>query len=148
MVHVPVDTGGRPFLECRFVYRLGKRVFGPVSASAVSPVITKGSSRLDPGSPFGMGIYLYRYGDTPEGWAAMEKAAQMAMAAGVKWSREEFYWGVVQRERGSYDWRHYDKVVDTATAHGISIYGLIDYWNDWTNGLYFIVKNQALKMLF
>ena len=62
----------------------------------------------------------------------MTKAAEIAMAAGVKWSREEMQWAIIEPERGKFDWSRYDAVVETANSHGISVYGLIDYWNEWT----------------
>lgn len=124
---------GRPFAECEFRYRTGSRSYGPVTASAVASLTTKGSDKLDPASIFGMGVYLYRYyPDAPDSARQMERAADLAMAAGVKWSREEFYWGIIETERGKFDWSHYDRVADTARRHGISVYGLIDYWNPWT----------------
>ena len=44
---------------------------------------------------FGMGVYLYRYSDPEQ----MDRAAQIAQDIGVKWSREEFYWGAIERRR-------------------------------------------------
>ncbi|MHB1000317.1 MAG: beta-galactosidase [Armatimonadota bacterium] len=125
-------AGSRPFVECEFQYKTGGYTYGPITASAVSELADKGSSTLEPESPFGMGVYLYRYQNDPIGAKMMTKAAEMAMAAGVKWSREEFMWSAIQPERGKFDWSRYDKVVDTAYSHGISVYGLIDYWSEWT----------------
>jgi len=47
---------------------------------------------FEPDSPIGVGLYLYRYPDTEEGHRIMGRAAAMAQAAGVKWTREEFLW--------------------------------------------------------
>ncbi|MGB1700168.1 MAG: family 1 glycosylhydrolase, partial [Nannocystaceae bacterium] len=33
---------------------------------------------------------------------------------------------------GKYDFHYYDKVVETARRHGISVYGLLAYWSRWT----------------
>jgi hypothetical protein len=79
-----------------------------------------------------MGLYLYRYQNTPEGLADMDRAAELAARAGVKWSREEFHWARIQPRKGQFDWSFYDKLVQTAKKHGISVYGLLAYWSDWT----------------
>jgi len=84
---------------------------------------------LAPPSPFGMGIYFgNRY--TPE---EMKKAAGMAKDIGVKWSREEFSWGIIQPEEGKWDYSRYDAAVEAAYAHGISLFGLLDYCAPWAS---------------
>ncbi|MCU0963205.1 MAG: hypothetical protein MUF48_24190, partial [Pirellulaceae bacterium] len=76
---------------------------------------------LRPESPWGMGIYLYRYPHSPSGLADMDRAAALAAAAGVKWTREEFSYGMIEKAPREYDFAFFDKVVDTAHRHGISV---------------------------
>ncbi|MBC7326590.1 cellulase family glycosylhydrolase [bacterium] len=84
---------------------------------------------LSPNSPFGMGIYFgNRY--SPD---EMKKAGKMAQDIGVKWSREEFSWGVIQPERDKWDFSRYDMAVDTAYENGISLFGLLDYCATWAS---------------
>lgn len=124
--------GDRVFLEALFwIAAKGSRRTA-VRATVVKGLENKGDGRLDPSSRLGMGLYLYRYPGTPEGLRQMDKAAALAEAAGVKWSREEFNWARIERRRGQFDWDFYDKMVETAHRHGISIYGLIAYWAPWT----------------
>ena len=123
---------GRSFLECRFEYRSGGELYGPLTATAVVPVRLQADTQLDPSSPFGMGVYLYRYPGTPEGFAMMDRAAALAATAGVKWSREEFQWHRIERAKGEFEWDFYDRLIETAHRHGISVYGLIAYWSSWT----------------
>lgn len=125
---VPVPAGDHVFLEAEFACQAPGQDIPSVSACYTAPVPPGGSDRLDPSSPFGMGVYLYRYSDP----AQMDRAAQTARNIGVKWSREEFYWGSIERRKGEFDWSFYDRVVGTAKRHGISVYGLLDYWSDWT----------------
>jgi len=132
---VPASPGEGRYFEAEFSVQAPGQV--PVSALAtyVPPPEVQASpetGRLDPMSPFGMGLYLYRYPDTPEGLANMDRAAALAEAAGVKWSREEMQWHRIEPRQGEFDFAYYDKLVDTATRHGISVYGLIGYWSDWT----------------
>ena len=86
-----------------------------------------GTSELLPDSPFGMGIYL------GQRWAVddMDKPAQITQSIGVKWMRDEFNWGHVEPQKGEWHFERFDKSVDTATAHGISIFGLLCYWSPW-----------------
>lgn len=97
-------------------------------ATYTKPLDTKGDIALRPESPWGMGVYLYRYGSPEE----MDKAASAAAAAGVKWSREEFSWAGIEPTQGQYSFDFYDNVVNTANRHGISVYGLLSYWSNWT----------------
>lgn len=89
-------------------------------------------TKLAPDSPWGMGIYLYRYGNDARSLAEMDRAAGLAAAAGVKWSREEFQWHRLEPVEGQYDWSFYDNMVATAQRHGISVYGLLAYWTGWS----------------
>lgn len=97
-------------------------------AYRVAPLSVPSATVPDPASPFGMGLYLYRYGDPDE----MARAAGLAAAAGVKWSREEFNWGMIEPRRGQPTWTHYDRVMANAQRHGITVYGLLCYWSPWT----------------
>ena len=134
----PVDVAARVpdephgFLEAEFELQAPGQVTPPALAYWMAPIEPHGAADLDPASPFGMGLYLYRYPGHPAGLAEMDRAAQMAQDAGVKWSREEFGWARVEPERGRFDWTFYDQVVATAKRHGISIYGLLSYWSSWT----------------
>jgi hypothetical protein len=106
----------------------------PITSSCTTtrPVNMPGNVALQPESPWGMGVYLYRYPDNPDGHALMDRTAALAEQAGVKWSREEFSWWHIEHERGNFDFHFYDKVVDTARRHGINVYGLLAYWAPWT----------------
>ena len=70
--------------------------------------------------------------NTETGNDSMDRAAAMAQAAGVKWSREEFSWSRIETQPGVYDFELYDHVVDTAIRHGISVHGLLGYGSRWT----------------
>lgn len=126
------------FADAEFRFDAGKRANGSSRSTAatragfVRPIDDAGDATLRPESPWGMGVYLYRYPHNPEGHARMDQAAAMAQAAGVKWSREEFSWGRMETKPGEYAFDFYDVVVDTALRHGISVYGLLAYWSQWT----------------
>lgn len=91
---------------------------------------------LCPESPWGMGVYLYRYPNTAIGHAQMDRAAALAAAAGVKWTREEFNYGMIETAPGVYDFSFFDVLVDTAHRHGISIYALLSYWSPFIENPY------------
>ena len=97
-----------------------------------APMETAGTSTLQPRSPWGMGIYLYRNANTEQGFRQMERIAALARDAGVKWTREEFQWQRLEPRRGEFDFSFYDKLVETAQRNGLSVYGLFAYWTPWT----------------
>ncbi len=129
---VPVPSGEWPLLEAEFVLEAEDQLVPSAQAYYTAPLVRQADNRLNPDSPFGMGLYLYRYGGDAAGLAMMNRAAQMGAEAGVKWSREEFSWARIEVAPGKYDWTFYDQVVATAKRHGISVYGLLAYWSPWT----------------
>jgi len=131
-VSVPAPGGERRFLEAEFTLDAPGQLVPPAQAYHVAPIDPHGSVELDPASPFGMGLYLYRYSSDPASLKEMERAAQMAQDAGVKWSREEFHWARIEPQKGKLDWSFYDAMVAAARRHGISVYGLLSYWSTWT----------------
>lgn len=128
-VTVPQD---RNFADVSFRFEAPGLSPAAARAGFTRPLADPGSADLVPESPWGMGVFLYRYGGHPEGLATMEQAAAMARAAGVKWTREEFSWAGIETAPGVYDFSYYDKVVDAAHRNGISVYGLLSYWGRFT----------------
>jgi hypothetical protein len=132
-VAVPPPAGDQKFLEAEFSLLAPGQDVAPIQAYYMAPVVPAESvAQLEPASPFGMGLYLYRYGSDPRGLAEMERAAKMGAAAGVKWSREEFSFQRIEPAKGKFDWKFYDSVVATAKRNGITIYGEFSYWTNWT----------------
>lgn len=119
------------FAEFEFAFTAPEGSFN-TKAYWTKPLEDPGEPVMRPESPWGMGVYLYRYPHNPEGHTMMGRAAALAQAAGVKWSREEFSWANTEPKQGEYDFAFYDLVVDTARRHGISVYGLLSYWSNWT----------------
>ncbi|MGC8639939.1 MAG: hypothetical protein ACP5XB_08705, partial [Isosphaeraceae bacterium] len=125
---VPVPPGDHTFLEAEVALVADNELTPPAQAYDVAQPGMAEDVRRDPSSPIGMGVYLGRYGGDAAGLAEMDKAARVAAQAGVKWSREDFAWGRIERRPGAYDFRYYDNLVATARRHGISIYGLLMGW--------------------
>ena len=50
-------------------------------------------------------------------------------SAGLTWVRREMNWMDIERERGVYRFRDWDKVVDSLTSHGIRIVFIMGYGN-------------------
>jgi hypothetical protein len=132
---VPVPLAQRErskFVEAEFQLEAPGQEIGAVQAAWVAPIDGEGDPRLDPDSPFGMGAYFYRYPGDAAGLAEMQRAARVAQAAGVKWSREEFQWARIEPRRGEFEWAFYDRLVATAKEHGIQVYAIVAYWSGWT----------------
>jgi len=123
---VPAD---RQFADVTFTWEQPGLRPDPATAGWTGPAPDAGSAALEPDSPWGMGVYLYRNGNDPAGHASMDRVAALAQAAGVKWSREEFQWQRIETAPGQFDFSFYDALVDTAARHGICVYALLAYWN-------------------
>ncbi len=120
------------FAEAEFRFKADGLHETASRAGYTKSIYDPGDATLRPESPWGMGVYLYRYPHNPDGHALMDRGAALAQAAGVKWTREEFSWAAMEPKQGQFDFSFYDVVVDTARRHGISVYGLLAYWTDWT----------------
>jgi hypothetical protein len=130
---VSAPPGEHSFLETEFTLSAPNQQVPPAQAYFVAPVpLLEGDVPRDPSSPFGMGLYLYRYGNDAKSLAEMEQAARMGAAAGVKWSREEMQWARIEPQQGKFNWAFYDKMVAAAKRNGISVYGILSYWTGWT----------------
>ena len=135
----PVDVaapmpGGEPkFLEAEFALSAPEQIVPAIQAYYMAPIVAaEGAAQLEPSSPFGMGLYLYRYPRDTKGLQEMERAAKMGADAGVKWSREEFIWDAIEPAKDKYNWTFYDKLAATAKRNGISIYGILHGFSNWT----------------
>src|SRR5260221_7944759 len=92
------------YLEAELSLEVPGQVVVPVTAAWTSPLEGSGDSVLKPESPFGMGVYLNRYGGAAPGLAGMERAARGAGDAGFKWTRGDFSWGPIGPQRGKFVW--------------------------------------------
>jgi hypothetical protein len=130
---VPLPPGAHKFLEVEFSFLTPGQDVPPAQAyfvAAVEPA--EKAAEPDPSSPFGMGLYLYRYGNWGPSLREMERVAKMGSQAGVKWTREEFAWARIEPVKGQFDWTFYDQVAAAAKRNGITIYGELGYWSGWT----------------
>ncbi|NLX23111.1 MAG: hypothetical protein GXY55_15780 [Phycisphaerae bacterium] len=145
IVDLSLDPAGAPVVRT-FTCPMGDHrsldaMFSWIAAGSASPPAYIGvgtwpeepaAPTLEPNSPFGMGMYLYRWRGNPHARERMTEAARLAQRAGVKWTREEFQWHAIEPARGQFEWAFYDDLVATHLAHGIQIYGLLCYWSGWT----------------
>jgi hypothetical protein len=126
-------AGDHAFLEAEFTLTAEGQDIPVVQAYHVAPLpLPEGEIAPDPASPFGMGLYLNRYGGDARGLEEMGRAARVGAAAGVKWTREDFSWGRIEPAKGRFDWAFYDALVATAKRNGVSVYGILCYWSPWT----------------
>jgi hypothetical protein len=89
------------------------------------------SPGLQPESIIGAGLYLYRWNGHPQQFENITRMCELAQRAGVKWSREEISWDRTEPREGQFEWSFYDRMLEIAQQHGISVYGLLDYWSPW-----------------
>lgn len=123
---------GMSVLEGRFRVQLGDWSSPETSTTVAQlpPAVAK--PPLNPGSRMGVGVYLYRFHGHPEAKQWLDRMCDVAARAGVKWTREEFHWNWMEPEPGQWDFTFFDQLVDSAEAHGISVYALCCYWTAWS----------------
>jgi len=126
------ETAERKYLEAEFDLVIPGQRTAAANAAWLAPMAGEGDARLEPASPFGMGLYLNRYRGDAAGLALMERAARMARDAGVKWSREDFSWSRIEPRKGQFQWDYYDELLACAKRNGITVYAIVGYWSGWT----------------
>lgn len=67
------------------------------------------------GSRFGIGVSLQP--DQP----GADRRLELLQDAGIRWWRQEFRWGEVERSPGQFDWSRWDAIVSTAERCGASV---------------------------
>jgi hypothetical protein len=129
LVRVPVPPllPTTRFAEATFSLDIPGQSVAPVQAYWLVPVPPRQAATLQPESPFGMGVYLCRYGERE-----MEEVARKARDAGVKWSREDFSWDRIEPHPGDFQWEYYDQLLEIARRNGITVYAIVGYWTSWS----------------
>ena len=56
---------------------------------------------------------------------------QLLDEMGVAWILNTFYWGSIEREKGNFDFSHYDSYVGTAKRHGKKVIAVLAYEVSW-----------------
>jgi hypothetical protein len=115
------------FVEATCELEIPGQTIAPARASWVAPISPRGDTRLQPESPFGMGIYLNRLSGDEQ-----KELAERARDAGVKWSREDFSWERIEPRPGAFHWDFYDGLLGNAISNGISVYAIVGYWTHWS----------------
>src|SRR6185312_15918892 len=73
--------------------------------------------------PSGLGVNIH-FTEAPE------REVRMIADAGFRWVRMDFAWNSIEREKGSYDFSHYDDLMASLSRHGIRPMFILDYGND------------------
>ena len=76
---------------------------------------------LLPNSPFGINTALR------PGAPDLEARLKAMQDAGIKWGRQDFEWGRIERERGKYEFEPYERLEAECRAHGILLFGCLAY---------------------
>ena len=69
------------------------------------------------------------FGVTTEFYGDAHKQAEMMAAAGVRWVRLDLAWSAAEPEVGRYDFRTWDRFLDSFEPHGIRVLFILDYGN-------------------
>src|SRR5215213_8105197 len=77
---------------------------------------------VSPEVPKGLGVNIHFTSPKPD---EMEQLA----AAGFKFVRMDFTWGLIEQKKGEYDFSPYDKLMAALKPHGIRAIFILDYSN-------------------
>src|SRR5262245_2169587 len=91
-----------------------------VRSALASLALMLTTAPLRAGDDFGVTIEFYR---------DAYKQAEMMAAAGVRWVRIDLAWSAAEPEVGRYDFRTWDRFLDSFEPHGIRVLFILDYGN-------------------
>lgn len=83
-------------------------------------------------SPFGInGLNMIHGREDPNVFANGEVTAKLLKNAGIRWTRLELWWGVIEPEQGKFDWTFADKVAKLYKEQGMNGMCLLCYSSEW-----------------
>jgi Carbohydrate family 9 binding domain-like/Glycosyl hydrolase catalytic core/Beta-galactosidase len=86
-------------------------------------------------SPYALnGITYFHAKDDPNIWEAAAGRHDQFRELGVYWHRLDFWWGVIEPEKGRFDWEFTDEVVRKHAERGVNLYAILCYGSAWSNG--------------
>lgn len=119
--------------DARVTLRSGELVLKE-TMSSFAVMRPAGPGWNDPGSPFALNAgALFHLTDGQLGTEGPKRLAHSAML-GASWGRNDFWWSVIERERGIFDWTRADAAVEMYRAHGINLMVILSYASAWSGG--------------
>jgi len=85
-------------------------------------------------SPFALGGGALFHIDFTEHPTVGERRLSQHARIGALWGRNDLWWGVIEPERGSWDFSKLDSAVDLFEKHGINLLGILCYSTEWLKG--------------
>jgi O-antigen ligase len=76
--------------------------------------------------PLGVNVSLERY----EG-QELDRALDLICDGGYRWVRQRFPWSEIEPEKGIYDWSPWDRIVEAASEHGLSVIAVLETSPAW-----------------
>lgn len=96
--------------------------------------ITARAAGIDP-SPFGMnGLNPIHGRQDPNVFINAERTAKQMKDAGMYWARLELWWGVIEPEKGKFDWTFADKVAKLYRDQKMNGMVILCYSSAWSHG--------------
>jgi len=92
----------------------------------------------DQSSPFGIHGPTYSHWlafGRPNLWLEGEAHFQVLKETGAAWARQDFWWGLVEPERGRFVWDDFDRAVAAYQRHGLSLMPILCYASAWSGGV-------------
>jgi len=103
--------------------------FGLLSVLSVLSVSSKAFDQ----SPFGInGLNMIHGRESPNVFEDGRKTAKVMKHAGINWARLELWWGVLEPEKGKFDWTFSDKVAELYRDQGMNGMVLLCYSSAWS----------------
>lgn len=70
----------------------------------------------------------------PDLWLRAAHRMRVLNDTGAGWARQDFWWSVVEPEKGRFEWEDVDRAVDAYQKAGINLFVILCYGSAWADG--------------
>lgn len=88
-------------------------------------------------SPFGLHgpqFSHWLHAQPPHLWAEGEARFQVLADTGAGWARQDFWWGLVEPQKGTFRWDDFDRAVAGYERYGLNLLAILCYASTWSGG--------------
>jgi hypothetical protein len=108
-------------------------IIGIISAFILA-AFQPGAETTEALEPFGIGGVAYSHAKA-SGSKTVFKDAEAHLTlfntTGAKWARQDFWWGLIEPEKGKWEWEYFDKAMESYKRHDLNLLAILCYGSAW-----------------
>lgn len=89
-------------------------------------------------NPFGLHGPQYSHwleGNHANLWLEAEARFAVLAESNAGWARQDFWWGTVEPQRGTFEWEAFDRAMEAYQRHDLNLLAILCYSSAWSDGV-------------